>query len=146
MDLWKWLAIHFPGENHLVCLYLGPRNADEVVHGLVRLEVSLGSIQLEMLRSILETTTVLDYLLQADADIFGGTDGPFCPWRLRDFVTLAGVKTDLLDTACALMTRLIESEQLFLRNLRSTESSQASPCAGIWTRPSNQPECTTWDC
>ena len=100
VDRGQRLAVHFPGQEHLVGFYFAPRDADEVVHDLVILEISVGTVELEMLTRRLHAPASFDELLQADTYVFGRANGAFGPGSLRHLISLTGIECDLLNPPC----------------------------------------------
>lgn len=99
VDARKRLAVHVPGQHDFICFDLGPWNADEIVHGLVVLEVGVGTVEFQVLRTIDQSATGLDDLLEADTSVSGIADCALRPWCLGNFVALARVLEDLLNAA-----------------------------------------------
>lgn len=92
-------AVHLPAEEDFVGFDFGPGHANDVVHGFVVFEIGVCAVEFEMFGAVFEAAAGFDDFLQADADVFGVANGSFSPGSLGDFVALARVCEDLLDTA-----------------------------------------------
>lgn len=99
VDSGEDFPVHFPGQHDFINFNLGPGNTDEVVHGLVVLEVGIGPVELQMFSALDQTTAGFDDLLETNPDILRGTNSTLSSWSLRNFVTLTGILEDLFNTA-----------------------------------------------
>ena len=76
------------------------RDRDCVVIDLALLEVGIGAEEFDVVSFVSETTTVLDYLLQAHSHVTSCSDSTFGPWCVDKLVAIAWVVMDLLNAAC----------------------------------------------
>lgn len=117
MDPGQGFAVHLPRQHDLVGLDLAPRHADQVVHGLVLLEVRVGPVEFQVLAAAGHAAALLDDLFQAHADVPRRAVGPVGPGGVDHLVPLAGVQPDLLDaTRAAALDRheLLHAREDFL--------------------------------
>src|SRR4051812_3694197 len=109
MDFGQRFTVHFPGQDDLVGLHLGPRDANKIVAHLKILDVGLSTVKLEMFSWLDETPAVFNQLLQADTDVTSCPNGTLSPRCLGNLVSLTTVQGNLLNTTSS---RALDSDRL----------------------------------
>ena len=97
MNIGQRLAIHIPGEHRFMNFAFAPWDADGIVVHLALFVVGISTKKLKMLTTLLETTAVLNDLLEADTRPACIANGALAPRSIDEFVAIARIGVDLLD-------------------------------------------------